>query len=366
MIPYRWLWPFLRRLPAETAHHLSHLGLALPVAWGGPRVADPFTWRGLKFPNRIGIAAGYDKDAACVPGLMRLGAGFVEVGTILTEPWTGNPAPRLGRIIDQRAVWNRLGFPSRGVDEAVRNLAVFAPKNRAGMLVACNIGPHSGKLKNYPVPETAIPFVRDELRTLVARLHPYADFFVVNLSSPNTPGLRGLLVRPEAPRELAVPTCALLRELDAKAGRAQPTPLLWKLPPEDSDRVPWNEARLAAFLGPFLESGACDGVVAVNTSTALSLALGAPAATPDSPGGISGAPLLDRALATVAMARRLLGPDRLLIGCGGVVEPKDATAHLGAGADVVEVYSGLIYSGPKLISECAKAMAAAPARGDGS
>src|SRR5262249_6126957 len=146
-ISYRHVWPLIRQLPPEFAHTLALNALRLPF-----RVAatpsDPFTWGGLTFRNRVGIAAGFDKNAVCVSGVERLGAGFLEVVTILTEPWAGNRvSPRMARLLPVRGIWNRLGFTSHGVAQATRNLARVPRERRRGMVVAGNIGPHPADLK---------------------------------------------------------------------------------------------------------------------------------------------------------------------------------------------------------------------------
>jgi dihydroorotate dehydrogenase len=354
MFPYRALWPLIRLLPPELAHRLGLLALRLPLPYAAPPPPDPFEKCGLRFRNRVGVAAGFDKDAVALPGLERLGVGFVEVGTVLVAPWAGNPErPRLKRLLDVEGVWNRLGFPSQGLEAVRRRLAAFPRRRRHGMLVGCNVGPHPGHLKAAADADAYLGLAAAELQQLVAGLHADADFFVVNLSSPNTPGLRRLLADRRLASGLVAPLRAALRRLDA--GRERPTPLLVKLPPEDADRAPWTRETLAALVEPLLGEAACDGFVAVNTSTRLTAELlGGDA------GGVSGRPLLGVAVQTVRLLRGLAGDGVLIAGCGGVSRPADAVALVEAGADVVELYTGLIYEGPTLPARCATALRAHP------
>jgi dihydroorotate dehydrogenase len=349
---YRLAWPVVRHLPPEFAHAAGLQVLRLPFRLG-TQVSDPFTWHGITFRNRSGIAAGFDKNAECIRGIERLGAGFFEAGTILVEPWAGNPvAPRLSRLLAQRGVWNRLGFTSEGLAAAARRLARTPRAMRRGLVVACNIGPHPGRLK-----ESADPLrtAGAEFRQLVESLHPHCEMFVVNLSSPNTPRLRSLLQSPDLVDAVIRPTWKRVRELDASSAAARHTPLLVKLPPEDMNREPWTDPSLHAVVEPLLRDGVCDGFVAVNTSVRLAEKL-VHMPPDDLPGGVSGEPIRAEALRVVAMLRRLIGPDRLLIGCGGVMAPAHAIEFRHAGADLVELYTGMIYAGPGLVSRCAAQM----------
>ena len=357
MLSYRCLWPIVRRLPPEFAHALGLNLLRAPIRLVPRPPDDPFTWNGLTFRNRIGIAAGFDKNAVCVRGVERLGVGFIEVGTVLTLPWQGNlVSPRMKRLADLRAIWNRLGFTSLGLEAARRNLERVPRERRRGMIVAGNIGPHPGHLKSAT---NRAQTTRNEFLHLIEELHPLVDLFVINLSSPNTPGLRSLLQSPDLAETVVVPVWRRLRELDERAGRVGRTPLLVKLPPEDENRERWTEASLKAVVDPLLLAGACSGFVAVNTSTRLALEhVHAPPA--DLPGGISGNPLRPEALRVVSLVRALIGPDKLLVGCGGVMAPADAVEFRRAGADLVEMYSGMIYAGPGLPARCIAALAGTP------
>jgi dihydroorotate dehydrogenase len=341
----------LRCIPPETAHRLGLLGLRLPLRLAGPLVEDPFEWRGLKFRNRVGIAAGFDKHAEALPGVERMGVGFIEVGTILSEPWDGAAAnPRVKRLPASLGIWNQLGFPSQGLARIRPRLEAFPRARRNGMVVAANIGPHPGRLAAASDSAECLQIAVRELTHLVVELHAAADLFVVNLSSPNTRGLRALLLHDELATGLLKPLKQTLTTLDESLGRTYPTPMLLKLPPEDPDRQAWSLESLGAIVRPFVDTGACDGFVAVNTSTRLAAEVG------EDGGGVSGAPLLPLALETMKQLKRIAGDRCLLVGSGGITSPDDARRFLEAGADLVELYSGLIYRGPALARQCALAL----------
>ncbi|MBM4382770.1 MAG: dihydroorotate dehydrogenase 2 [Deltaproteobacteria bacterium] len=340
----------LRPLGPDRGHQLALLGLRLGL-FPAPRVADAFQWRGITFPNRVGVAAGFDKNAVAVAGLARIGAGFAEIGTILTQPWAGNPLrPRLARLEAEQGVWNRLGFPSDGL---ARVAARLARAKHGEMVVACNIAPHPLTVRGASEPGFAAR-ARAELSELVTALDRHAQLFVINLSSPNTSGLRGVLYGDGFAQELVAPTRARLAALAREHGR-EPTPLLVKLPPETPERAAWSPDTLAALVKPLARPDVCDGFVAVNTSIGLALAK-SPHARPDAPGGVSGAPLRDHALAGMRALRELAHPEQLRIGVGGVMSGADALALSAAGAQLVEIYSGMIYRGPGLVGECATAL----------
>ncbi len=212
------------------------------------------------------------------------------------------------------------------------------------MTLACNIGPHPGHLKTATDRSQT---TRDEFLHLVNELHPFVDLFVINLSSPNTPGLRSLLQSPELCERIVLPVRSRVRELDESFHRTWRTPLLVKLPPEDENRELWTEANLKGVVEPLLAADAVDGFVAVNTSARLALQY-VSLPPPELPGGISGEPLRAEALRVVSLLRNLIGPEKLLIGCGGVMAPEHAVEFRRAGADLVELYSGMIYAGPGL------------------
>lgn len=339
-------------LGPELAHKLALAGLALRFALHTPKVNDPYPWRGLVFPNRVGVAAGFDKNAFALSGLAEIGAGFAEIGTILTRPWPGNALrPRMARLEAERGLWNRLGFPSIGLPRVAARLAEF---RRGDILFGCNIAPHPLTIRTAGEPDFA-ERVRRELDELITGLHPFTKFFVINMSSPNTSGLRGVLYGEGFAQEIVAPLRARLHDLAREAGKTAPVPLLVKLPPESPDRAPWTVASLRPLAGPLANLGVCDGFVSVNTSIGLALAK-APAARPDAPGGVSGAPLLPLALGAMRALCEIAHPGQLRIGVGGVTQPEDAVQLVDAGAHLVELYSGMVYHGPTLLWKCADAV----------
>jgi dihydroorotate dehydrogenase len=351
MIGYKSVWPVIRLLRPEFAHQLALLALRMPAPRLFPVVHDPFDRQGLRFRNRVGIAAGFDKNAVALKGIESLGAGFVEVGTILVKPWRGIAVkPRIKRIARTEAIWNRLGFPSMGLERIRKNLAAFPRETRKGLVIGCNIGPHPGTLKDAKNIADYLTTARDELLQLVPALYEHADFFVVNLSSPNTPGLRSLLQSEELCGRLFHPLRQAIGQCASRSNPSRQTPLLIKLPPEDADRVMWSSESLKAIIEPLIAGDACDGFVAVNTSSRLAAESG------EESGGISGAPLRTTALQVVYNLRHLIGPHRLIVGSGGIMNPADAAEFIEAGSDVVEIYSGLVYRGPGLIADCAASL----------
>jgi dihydroorotate dehydrogenase len=349
---YEWLWPLVRLIPSEPAHQLGLLALRAPLRMAGAAVQDPFEWRGHRFRNRVGIAAGLDKNGVALRGLAGLGVGFIEVGTVLSRPHPGNALrPRMRRLPRERALWNRLGFPSQG---AARVRDHLAKTPLADVMLAVNLAPHPLTVRSAESEPGFAARARAELFEIARLLHPWAAFFVLNASSPNTPGLRRQLEGSGFAQEIVAPLRAELVRLDAAARRLAPTFLLVKLPPEDADGKPLGPEGLARLVEPFLSLGVCDGFVAVNTSVSLARAAvrvneGEP------PGGVSGAPL--RVLAREAMrALTTRAPNHLRIGGGGVMDGADALALAEAGAHLVELYSGLVYRGPRLVRECAAAL----------
>jgi dihydroorotate dehydrogenase len=353
---YEGLWPLVRCVPADLAHRLGLLVLRAPLRLGGPAVLDPFEWRGHRFRNRVGIAAGLDKNGVALRGLARLGVGFIEVGTVLARPYAGNPQrPRMRRLVRERALWNRLGFPSQGAAR-VRGRLARAPLTDVALAV--NLAPHPLTVRSAESEPGFAARARAELFEMARWLHPWAAFFVLNASSPNTPGLRRALEGSGFAEEIAAPLRAELARLDAAARRLAPTLLLVKLPPEDGEGKLLGPDGLARLVAPFVAAESCDGFVAINTSAALARASvrvreGEPG------GGVSGAPL--RPLAREAMhALAAAAPRHFRVGSGGVMEAEDALALAAAGAHLVELYSGLVYRGPRLVRECAEALRRVP------
>lgn len=332
--------PLLFCLPPETAHHWTMTALqifsTLPF---GPAViklfvgkaphSEPIVVSGLTFQNPIGLAAGLDKNAEAVAALGALGFGFMEVGTVTPKPQPGNPQPRLFRLPKDRGLINRMGFNNHGVAAAAKRL-----KNRpAGLVVGGNIG----KNKDTPNEHAAQDYVL-ALRVL----HPVVDFFTVNISSPNTPGLRALQSL-EPLRELLQ---AVLEERDLH----QPRRPVWvKLAPDLTNEELVETALL------IVASGA-DGIIATNTTLSRSgLATDATTVEHMGAGGLSGAPVRQRSTDVIRILRGAVGPDFPLIAVGGVLSGQDAREKKEAGATLVQVYTGLIYEGPKLVHNCIRA-----------
>jgi dihydroorotate dehydrogenase len=330
---YRLIGPALRRLPPEMAHELSvralarGLGrmLASPPA-DAPELAQTLWQR--HFPNPVGLAAGFDKDARVPDAMLRLGFGFVEVGTVTPRPQPGNPRPRLFRLAEDRAIVNRLGFNSGGLDRAIARLA--ARQGRPG-IVGVNLG------KNRDSADAASDYAEG-----VRRAAPLADYLVVNVSSPNTPGLRELQRR--------APLDALIQRLLAarRASGAEP-PLLVKIAP---DLTPEERADIAAIA---LSSG-IDGLVIGNTTVERPPGLRSAAA--HEAGGLSGPPLLVRSTMLLADMYRATGGRVRLVGVGGVASAADAYAMIRAGASLVQLYTALVYAGPLVASRINRGLAA--------
>ncbi len=332
---YALIKPLLFQLSPETAHALTldmlrgahAAGLVSP--WMTP-VDDPVSLMGLNFPNRVGIAAGLDKNAACVDALAALGAGFVEIGTVTPKPQAGNPSPRVFRLPKAGALINRMGFPNDGMERIAARLE--ARKGRG--IVGVNIG------KNASTP---LEQATQDYLTCLRRLAPLADYIAVNVSSPNTTGLRSL----QAAEQLKPMLAALMAARDEQlAARARPLPLLVKLAPD----LEHDELRAIADV---LAAARVDGVIATNTTITRPAGLGPLA---EEKGGLSGTPVHELSLKAVRVLRSALGPGFPIIGVGGIASAQAALAMRAAGADLVQVYTGLIYRGPVLISEVARAL----------
>jgi len=321
--------PLLRRLPPETAHRLSLRALRLGVA---PRRARPdppslaITLWGRSFPNPVGLAAGFDKNAEVPQEMLRFGFGFVEIGTVTPRPQAGNPRPRLFRAPRARAIVNRMGFPSIGAQAVAQRLAVW----RRTLVCGINIG------KNAATPVSS---AADDYLAALAAVYDCADYVAVNISSPNTAGLREL-EQPARLEPLLVALLELRARLASRTGRR--VPLLPKLSPDLSD------ADLEATAG-MLRRLQIDGVIATNSTVQLDNA-----ARGSEAGGLSGPPLAPLAMRTVARLRALLGPRFPIIGVGGIDSLEAGRAMRAAGADLIQIYTGLVYRGPGLVRELAQ------------
>ncbi|MCP2371720.1 dihydroorotate dehydrogenase [Agromyces terreus] len=316
------------RMDPEDAHHFAFRFIRMLPSFGIGRVVETFTkpdaslaveTLGLRFPSPFGVAAGFDKDGFAVRGLGNLGFGHVEVGTITAIAQPGNDRPRLFRLIADRALVNRMGFNNGGADAAVGRLSRLARRRHRPVL-----GINIGKSRVTAV-EDAVPDYERSTRVLA----PYADYLVVNVSSPNTPGLRGL-------QELDA-LAPLLEAVRAAAGR---TPLLVKIAPDLADDEVVRICELATRLG-------LDGIIATNTTIART-GLTASSAEIEriGAGGLSGAPLATRSLEVLRLVREHVPAELCVISVGGVETAEDVQRRLDAGATLVQGYSAFIYRGP--------------------
>lgn len=318
--------PLLFRLDPEAAHHFTLRVLRMPFApllmrmISGKTMRDPVEVFGVRFPNRVGLAAGYDKNAVALRGLSALGFGHIECGTVTMLPQQGNPKPRVHRFPHERAVINSMGFPNDGVDALLARLA----RTR---LHDVRIGINIGKGRDTPVERAA-----EDYCALYERTHAHADYIAINISSPNTTNLRSLQSR------------AALSELlgavaDARR-RAAHKPILVKIAPDLS------HDEIEDVLDAIAQTG-MDGIIATNTTLRRD---GLPPATADLRGGASGAVLTSRSTEIIAHIARVTAGRLPIIGVGGIMSAADARAKLDAGAALVQLYTGLIYAGPGLVA----------------
>lgn len=336
----------LFRLEAETAHGLSLAGLDLGHRLGlssrlfGSPVEDPVEVMGLRFPNRVGLAAGLDKNADHLEGLGALGFGFIEVGTVTPRAQEGNPRPRLFRLPEGSALINRMGFNNAGVPALIERVKASHYNGVLGI----NIG------KNLSTPvEQAL----DDYLVCLEAVHAHADYVTVNISSPNTPGLRSLQFG-EHLDGLLGPLRELGDRLDHEAGKC--VPLAVKIAP---DMAHEEIALVAGSLGRHR----IDAVIATNTMLSRDGVAGMTHC--EESGGLSGPPLFEPSNRVIRELRAQL-PGVPIIGVGGIDSGAAAVAKLRAGADLVQLYTGLIYRGPALVKECADALREAGAVGTGS
>ena len=320
--------PVLRRLEAERAHRLAMIAMRLGLAAENPAADPPVlatTVAGLAFTNPVGLAAGFDKDAVALPALMRMGFGFVEAGTVTPRPQAGNPRPRLFRLAEDSAVINRMGFNNAGVTAFAARLATL----RRNVPVGANIGVN----KEGAEPERDYP----DLLRIVA---PLADYVTVNVSSPNTPGLRDL----QSEARLA----AILSAMRAAVPDAPP--IFVKVAPDLS----------VAGLEAVVETAVAHGIAGlILTNTTISRPPGLRGAAATETGGLSGRPLFDLSTAMLARAFLMARGRLVLIGVGGVGTGADALAKIKAGADLVQVYTAFTYGGPRVVARIKRDLAGA-------
>lgn len=347
-IPYRFLRPALFCLDPETAHDAIIDALAktqhnpLSHLYTQTRVTDPITVAGLRFPNRVGLAAGLDKNARCIDGLAALGFGFVEVGTVTPLGQPGNPKPRIFRLPEREALINRLGFNNDGLQAFLANVRQSRSVGQAdGIRLGLNIG------KNAATPmERAV----DDYLIGLEGVHPHADYITVNISSPNTQNLRSL----QSDQALDALLSALADKRHELAHRSsRQVPLFVKIAPDlDDGQIDLLAATLRRRCAD--SSDGAWGLIATNTTLDRSTVQGLPHA--QEAGGLSGAPVLEQSNAVIRRLRAALGPNVPIIGVGGILSGADAVAKIEAGADLVQIYTGLIYRGPTLVGEAAQAI----------
>lgn len=340
LIPYSLPKSLLFSMDPEAAHDLTIGALArfqntpLACLWGARRVEDPVEVAGLRFPNRIGMAAGLDKNGRVIDGLGAMGFGFVEVGTVTPKGQPGNPKPRMFRLPEANALINRLGFNNEGLDAFLANVRQARFRESGGIL-GLNIG------KNAVTPiENAV----DDYLICLEGVFPHADYVTVNISSPNTKNLRALQ-SDEALDALLGQLQERRQQLVTRHGRT--VPMFVKIAPD------LDEAQVAV-VATTLQKNGIDGVIATNTTISREAVKGLPHA--EETGGLSGAPVLEASNQVIRQLRAALGPRFPIIGVGGVMSAADARAKRDAGADLVQIYTGLIYKGPQLVEDCARAL----------
>lgn len=347
LIPYSLARPFLFGLDPEAAHDLTLQMLArgqgtpLQCGWSSTPVHDPIRLAGLEFPNRVGLAAGLDKNARCIDALGAMGFGFVEVGTVTPKPQPGNAKPRMFRLPKAQALINRLGFNNDGLDAFVANVQrarCRQPGQRNALLLGLNIG----KNASTPIENATADYLAG-----LEGVYPHADYVAVNISSPNTQNLRAL--QSDAALDGLLEALAECRERLAAQAGARRVPLFVKIAPDLDE----TQVRLIAAA---LKNHGMDGVIATNTTIARDKVQGLPHA--QETGGLSGAPVREASNRVVGLLRAELGKGFPIIGVGGILSAEDAVEKIRAGADVVQIYTGLIYQGPALVNQAARAIQA--------
>ncbi|MBK7719840.1 MAG: quinone-dependent dihydroorotate dehydrogenase [Simplicispira sp.] len=350
LIPYSLARPFLFGLDPEAAHDLTLQMLArgqgtpLQCGWSSTPVHDPLRLAGLEFPNRVGLAAGLDKNARCIDALAAMGFGFIEVGTVTPKPQPGNPKPRMFRLPKAQALINRLGFNNDGLDAFVGNVQ-RARCRQSGQRSAVLLGLNIGKNASTPIENATADYLLG-----LEGVYPHADYVAVNISSPNTQNLRAL--QSDAALDGLLEALAERRERLATQAGARRVPLFVKIAPDLDE----TQVRLIAAA---LKNHGMDGAIATNTTIARDKVQGLPHA--HETGGLSGAPVREASNRVVGLLRAELGQGFPIIGVGGILSAADAVEKIRAGADVVQIYTGLIYQGPALVNQAARAIQAARA-----
>lgn len=343
LLPYPLARALLFQLDPETAHELTLGALAraqgspLQHMWQQEVVHDPVQLAGLTFPNRVGLAAGLDKNARCIDALSSMGFGFVEVGTVTPKPQPGNPKPRMFRLPEAQALINRLGFNNDGLDAFIANVRRSRVRTQPGhpLLLGLNIG----KNATTPIENATLDYL-----TCLAGVYPHADYVTVNISSPNTQNLR-VLQSDEALDGLLSAIAEERERLTTAHGRR--VPVFVKIAPDLDD------AQVKVIASTLVRHG-MDGVIATNTTVARDAVQGLRHA--GEAGGLSGAPVRERSNDVIRQLRAALGGAFPIIGIGGILNAQDAVEKVHAGADVVQIYTGLIYRGPSLVPQIARAL----------
>ena len=334
--------PLLFQFDAETAHDITLKGLKLAEQSGAlslypvPPICQPRQVMGLTFQNPVGLAAGLDKNGAVIDGLAALGFGFVEVGTVTPRPQPGNPKPRLFRVKEALGIINRFGFNNLGVDNLVENVKLAKYKGEtANQILGINIG------KNFDTPmEKAV----DDYLICMQKVYVHASYITVNISSPNTKNLRALQEK-EALSALLSTLKLAQTKLANQHGRYVPITL--KIAP-DLEREQVNE------IADLLVEHQIDGVIATNTTLSRDMVQGLEHA--NEAGGLSGAPVREKSTLVIQLLSQRLQGALPIIGVGGVLSGADAVEKIAAGADLVQMYSGLIYKGPTLVHDICRAL----------
>ncbi|RMX04090.1 quinone-dependent dihydroorotate dehydrogenase [Corticibacter populi] len=340
---YPLIRPFLFALDAENAHDLmldwlkrSQSSRWLQKLYAQPRIDDPIELAGLRFANRVGLAAGLDKNARCIDGLAAMGFGFVEVGTVTPLAQPGNPKPRMFRIREANAVINRMGFNNQGLETFVRNVRRSRVRNDPQHPL--QLGLNIGKNAATPMERAAEDYLAG-----LRGVYPFADYVTVNISSPNTKNLRDL----QSDTALDALLGALVQEREELKREHPHKPLFLKIAPD-------LDATEIGLIAATLQRHGVDGVIATNTTVDHS-AVEAFAHGKEQ-GGVSGSPVRKSSKHVIRRLRKELGPGFPIIGVGGILDAEDAVEKLEAGADLVQLYSGLIFQGPALVPQVAAAL----------
>ena len=326
---YSWVRPLLFRLEPELAHSLTLMLLkyAPRGSFGKSQSREAVELAGLKFSNRIGLAAGLDKNAKAIEGLANLGFGFIEIGAVTPQPQSGNPKPRVFRLEQHHAIINRMGFNNDGVEQIAQRIS------RSRQTLNIPIGVNIGKNKTTPNEHALADYLH-----CCETLYEVADYLSINVSSPNTPGLRDLQ-KDTAINKLLIGITQRCEELAQSKGTR--TPIFVKISPDMSTE------EIVSLVESIQRTG-CDGIIATNTTLSRKNIEGK---FRSEAGGLSGTPLHHLACQTIQTVRNVSGVDFPIIGVGGILDSSSMNRMLDAGADVVQVYTGLIYRGPSLINE---------------